>query len=153
MMIGEAGSSAPLASASLRASQTVHLEAAPVLYGSNTFHFSYPVIGLDWLNGIGAKNVALLRDVRIFVEATVNQSSKDGWPKLLQKLGRDAKGLRWLHIYFDQEGMHRGLGRDGRFVQALAEIKSLESVEIGGFYSRDWPEYLEERMGARVLRI
>ena len=33
------------------------------------------------------------------------------------------------------------------FVRGLAQLKVMKSVEIGGFYAKHWPRYLEEKMG------
>lgn len=143
--------SGPLTPALLRCCREIHSEAAPVLYWANTFHFSYPLRALRWINVIGPRNTELLRDLRIFVEAVVERSSRDGWCELFKILGRKAKRLRWMYIYLDQYEIHRGLGFDESFVRALAGIKSLDSLEISGYFSREWPDYLGRNMGVRVL--
>lgn len=44
-------------------------------------------------------------------------------------------------------------GKDLDFIRALAKVKVKESVEIGGFYAKHWPRYLEEKMGADTERF
>lgn len=95
-----------------------------MLYEDNTFQLSWPVAAIRWLRTIGVINTGFLRTLRIFVEGVVEQSSRKGWYELFRKLGREAKGLRSMSIYLDREGMHRGLGSDEQFVQALVKKKA-----------------------------
>lgn len=39
------------------------------------------------------------------------------------------------------------------FVRALGKIRGLEKLVISGYYAKNWPAYLEERMGVRVQAI
>ena len=159
IMIGLSQQPRPSSPALLRTCRAIYLEAAPVLYEINTFQFSYPGAALRWLNTIGAINTAFLRGLRIFVEATVGPSSADDWYMMFSKLGREARGLRQLHIYLDRLddddliSFHPGLGRSEKFVRGLSSIKSLECLEVGGFFWEAWPEYLRKTMGVTVVRI
>jgi len=38
-------------------------------------------------------------------------------------------------------------------VRALGKIQGLEELVIEGYYAKNWPSYLEERMGMRVQAI
>ena len=151
-MIGIKEDNHPPSPALYALAETIHLEAAPVLYEANIFQFSYPVVALKWLHSIGATNTGFLRTLRVFVEAIVERSSSNAWYAVFEKLGREARGLRSMEVYLDQCGMYRGLGTDVKFARALAEIKSLEFLEMAGFYCREWPDYLERNMDVRVLR-
>ena len=37
------------------------------------------------------------------------------------------------------------------FIRGLAQLKVKKSVEIGGFYAKHWPRYLEEKMGLKPV--
>jgi hypothetical protein len=39
------------------------------------------------------------------------------------------------------------------FVRALGMIRGLKKLVISGYYAKNWPAYLEERMGVRVRAI
>ena len=157
IMIGSSEQPGPSAPALLRTSRIIHDEAAPVLYGTNTFQFSYPVWALRWLKSISRRNVAYIHDIRMNIAAGVGQSTADDWCKVFKKLGREATQLRQLHVYLDQGDdripiLHPGLGRCEHFVKGLSEIKSLERLELKGFFSATWPEYLRKTMGVRAVR-
>jgi hypothetical protein len=47
--------------------------------------------------------------------------------------------------------LHFGLGRSVVFIRGLAQLKVKKSVEIGGFYARHSPRYLEEKMGLKPV--
>lgn len=164
MMIGIHDGSSPLCVVILRTCRAIHREAIPILYGANTIQFSYSSTAFKWLNTIGKTNIGYIRTLRMFIEACVEQSflgmplapsvrwsSKDGWVKVLQKLGVEAKGIRRLHVYCDRMGMHRGLGSEEAFLGALGGLRPSETMEIGGIYDRHWPGHLERSMGVRVL--
>ena len=38
-------------------------------------------------------------------------------------------------------------------MRALGKIQGLEELVIEGYYAKNWPSYLEERMGVRVQAI
>ncbi|MCJ1278927.1 hypothetical protein MMC21_006748 [Puttea exsequens] len=155
IMIGVHYYSNPPGAALLSTCRTVHLETAPVLYGSNIFQFCKPTTAIKWMNDIGTINCGCLRDLRVFVDPVFVQEhawghmigqgmfgrvSVDTWAELLRKLGRETIGLMSMHVYFDEEGMHRSLGRDETFMQALAEVrrlKNLENFEIEGVFSKN----------------
>ena len=37
------------------------------------------------------------------------------------------------------------------FVRGLANLKVKESVELKGFYAKNWPRYLERRMRVKLI--
>jgi hypothetical protein len=45
------------------------------------------------------------------------------------------------------------LGDNLDFVRGLGKIRELEKLVISGYYAKQWPAYLEERMGVRVQAI
>ena len=150
----------PLASI-LRTCKRVHSEAFPILYSNNTFLLSEPETILLWFEEIGRVNIKHLRSIRIFVDAPYYTkeiphfvTKNDGlpWYELLDRLAREATGLRHLYIYWDlaEDCGHFGAGKDVRFVRELAKIRGLQSMEIDGFYAMRWPRYLSEKMGLSV---
>jgi len=48
---------------------------------------------------------------------------------------------------------NRGLGDNLDFVRSFGKIQGLETLVLEGFYAKNWPTYLEERMGVRVQTI
>lgn len=128
------------------------MEAAPVLYEINVFQFSYPRKVLRFLNTMGSPNIAFLHTIRVFVEAIVEGSVLDDWCKVFEKLGKEAAGLRRLEIYMDQEPScgKMGLGHSERFIRALSNVKTLEYLDLGGFFKKDWLEYVKRTMGVTV---
>lgn len=47
--------------------------------------------------------------------------------------------------------VHFGMGRSVVFLRGLVQLKVKEGVEIGGFYAKHWPRYLEEKMGLKPV--
>jgi hypothetical protein len=105
-------------------------------------------------------NLSLLRDLligrKVGVSAPQNAMESDKapsaarWSRLFEKLGCEATDLQHLSVYWDHEGyLHRGLGKDISFVQALLQLKVTKTIPIRGFYAQRWPEYLEEKMGLK----
>jgi hypothetical protein len=47
----------------------------------------------------------------------------------------------------------RGFGNNVYFVRALGKIQGLEELVVEGYYAKEWPAYLEERIGVRVQVI
>jgi len=82
------------------------------------------------------------------------------WLQLLYILAEEASGLRCIKIGWGaysefpeqlrQGARERGLGDNLDFVRALGKIRGLEKLVISGYYAKNWPAYLEERMGVRV---
>jgi len=150
----------------LQTCKLVHYEASPILYRGNTFLVKYPKPFLDWLNTIGPENARSLKRLRIFVHAVyysldhppLFQSSSSEWfsselwYRLLSTLACRATGLRYLYVYWDAREScgHYGAGKDLRFVRELASIQGLDEMEIGGFFAKRWPEYLQQKVGKPV---
>ncbi|KAF2241529.1 hypothetical protein BU26DRAFT_172565 [Trematosphaeria pertusa] len=102
---------------------------------------------------IGFVNFKLIKTLRIWMPHTAELSP---WLQLLDILAEEASGLRCLQLgwgaYVGKIG-GRGLGDNLDFVRALGKIQGLEKLVIEGFYAKNWPAYLEERMGVRVRAI
>ena len=43
------------------------------------------------------------------------------------------------------------MGKSVVFVRGLALLKVKRSVDIGGFYAKRWPRYLEEKIGLKPV--
>jgi hypothetical protein len=103
-----------------------------------------------------------LAKLRIFVHAVYHLGphpdlydrppSGPKWCELFDKLASEAIGLRDIYIRWDaaSEFWHFGGGFDVDVVRALARIKSLHKLEIGGYFAKEWPAYLEEKIGMKV---
>ncbi|KAI1372395.1 hypothetical protein F4677DRAFT_432741 [Hypoxylon crocopeplum] len=113
---------------------------------------------------LATNNAALVSDLSIFLHATSISSSPPLWCRLFDKLQREATNIQHLSIYWDADGpwgmrppwniedaLHPGLGRSVVFVRGLAQLRVRKGVEIGGFYAKHWPRYLEEKMGLKPV--
>jgi hypothetical protein len=79
------------------------------------------------------------------------------WLQLLYILAEKVSGLRYYRIGWGAEcefhwglergARERGLGDNLNFVCALGKIQGLEKLVIEWYYAKNWPAYLEERMG------
>jgi hypothetical protein len=119
------------------------------LLPSLAINVSQPDALMAWLE---INNAALISDLTIFLDATSAAPSPQRWCVLFDKLQREATNIQNLSIYWDAEGpFHIGLGRSVVFVRGLALLKVKRSVDVGGFYAKHWPSYLEENMGLRPV--
>ena len=119
-------------------------DAPNELLPSLTINVSRPGTLMDWLS---TNNAALITNLFIFVDAVISvASSPQQWCRLFDKLQQDATNLQTLTVYWDTEGLNVRLGKSLVFVRKLAQLKVKESVEIGGFYAKYWPRYLEEKI-------
>lgn len=139
----------------LRICRQIYREALPIVYSETTFSFGDPKHNLRWLDQIGPVNVQLLKRLRILVPASWWDAAWDynqlSWYKLLDRLARKATGLRHLYVYWDFGVQDLGIGKDLRFVRALAKFQGLQSLIISGGYAQQWPIYLTEKTGVWVL--
>jgi len=120
--------------------------APPHLLPSLGINVSEPDALVAWLN---TNSAALISDLTIFIDATDNSPQR--WCSLFDILQREATNIQSLRVYWDAEGMHTGLGRSVAFVRNLVLLKVTRSVEIGGFYAKHWPKYLEENLGLKAV--
>ena len=153
-------------------------DVPPSFFSNNCFTIDVPVPAVTWLGAIGS-NIQHLREVRIIMPADwqdipprragvsqfdeqlqdmfdliFRQEPPSGplWCKVFDELAVGATGLQSLFVYWDAEGfIHHGGGADVDVVRALGRIKGLQRMEIRGFYAKEWPKYLEEKMGIKVL--
>ena len=151
----------PVIPSILRTCKQIHSEASRILYSKNTFLVSEPKRILEWFTQIGRVNIKHLNRIRIFPHAvyytednpfreTATESSL--WYKLLDRLAREATGLRHVYVYWDAEDtwFHHGAGKDLHFVRELAKIQRLESMVIKGYYAVHWPRFLADKMGVPI---
>jgi hypothetical protein len=143
----------------LRTCRQIYREACPILYSENEFTLEDPGQVLKWLSQIGRVNIKRLKCIWIFVDPVFRlttclgaPSDSPKWYTLLDRLARQATGLRYVHIYWDSEQScgHHGAGKDVRFVRELAKIRGLHEMSIDGFFAKHWPEYLTKTMGVPV---
>lgn len=119
------------------------------LLPSLAINVSQPDTLMTWLE---INNAALISDLTIFLNATYDAPSPQRWCVLFDKLRREATNIQNLSVYWDAEGpIHIGLGKSVVFVRGLALLKVKRSVDIGGFYAKHWPRYLEENMGLKPV--
>jgi len=136
-------------------------DAPKDLLPSLTINVSQPEALITWLE---TNNAALISNLSIFLHATSSPSRPPIWSRLFDKLQREATNIQHLSIYWDAEGpwgtrppwniedaLHFGLGRSVVFLHGLVQLKVKKGVEIGGFYAKHWPKYLEEKMGLKPV--
>jgi hypothetical protein len=146
----------------IRDPQSIHHQASPAYYSENTFMLDDPSFALRWLEQIGQDNIKHLAKLRIFPSAVYNlgpypsfsgaPASGPKWCELFDTLANKAIGLREIYIYWDAEPTcwHFGGGFDVDVVRALARIQGLQKLEIAGFFAKEWPAYLEGKLGMKV---
>jgi len=131
------------------------------LLPSLTINVSQPDALMTWLR---TNNAARISSLSIFLNATSLSPSPQQWCRLFDKLQREATDVQHLSVYWDADGpwgtrppwniedpLHFGLGQSVVFIRGLAQLKVKKSVEIGGFYAKHWPRYLEEKMGLKPV--
>lgn len=138
-------------------------EHDPQYYSSNIFVIFNPDHALDWLTKIGPENTRSISKLRIMVHAVYNLGPQDtfagtppsgpAWCALLNNLSVYATGLREVKVHWDSEvsSFNFGGGADAEVVRALAGLRNLEKLELGGYYAESWPTYLEEWTGVKVV--
>jgi len=138
---------------------TIHSEEDPDYYSNHVFVVDLPegpYHTLRWLEQIGPANVKHIKMMRLDVHAFYlpsfdDEEKKDiSWYTLLKRLAAYATGLRDLEVCWetgDPAFLHEGGGADTRFVRMLGEIQGLETLTIDGYFAKEWPGYLERRMG------
>jgi hypothetical protein len=109
---------------------------------------------------IGLVNFKLVKTLYIWVPWMAELFP---WLQLLYILAEEASGLRCIKLgwgaecdfpwRFERGVRERGLGDNLDFVRALGKIQGLEKLVIEGYYAKNWPAYLDERMGVRVQAI
>ena len=136
-------------------------DAPKELLPSLTVKVSQPEALTTWLE---TNNAALISDLFILTNWFGRPSIPPVWCRLFDKLQREATGIQHLNVYWDAHGpwgtrppwdidepFHLGLGTSVVFVRGLAQLKVKKEVEIGGFYSKHWPRYLEDKMGLKPV--
>jgi hypothetical protein len=137
----------------LRTCKQVYHEANPILYSQNIFQMKFRDDMFRFIGRVGPVNLKLIRKLEIEVYwASTNALSS--WLDLLHVLAEEAGGLRYIKLTYDAiPPQKRGLGDNLDFVRAFGKIQGLETLVLEGFYAKNWPAYLEERMGVRVQTI
>ena len=131
----------------LRTNRQIHLEAAPILYGGNTFNFLLPTS--QWFKQIGTCNVGSIRHLRIHLDAFGSRTWTEDWCVMCHQLSQQASNLTNLYLEFDSL-MSR---LEPFIVWCLREIRSLETIELAGAYSESWPKWLRSTLDARIIEI
>jgi hypothetical protein len=102
---------------------------------------------LKWLKQNGSYNITLLERLSIFVEAGYYHEQHQ-WLSLLEKVVREAFGLRNISIYWDWYAS-QGAGNDMDFMRTLGHIKVLQKMTIDCFFAKHVQQYLEYNMGMK----
>lgn len=137
-------------------------EAPRDLLPSLAINVSQPRALMVWLE---RNNAALISDLWVFVDAWSDPSAVPDWCRLFDVLRQKATNIRTLNVYWDAEGPWGtrkpwyitrdypmpGLGMNLAFVRGLGGIKVQSQVDLGGFYAKHWPRYLEEMMCLRPV--
>ena len=134
----------------LRTCKQVYNEASHLLYSHIEFLVYRPGGISEFLQQIGPSNSKLLKTLRIRLPQI---AVLDPWLQVLATLAQEATGLKHLSIEMKAEEIpepRRGLGSSLKFVHALGRIRSLEKLDMQGFYGKEWPAYLEKELGIQV---
>ncbi|KAF2715247.1 hypothetical protein K504DRAFT_457417 [Pleomassaria siparia CBS 279.74] len=137
----------------LQTCKQIYHEANTILYSQNVFAISEPKQLFRLIAQIGFVNFRLIKTLHIWVPSSAKLYP---WLQVIYTLAVEASGLRCIELGWgaDIEGTwERGLGDNVDFVRALGRIQGLEKLVIEGYYAKNWPAYLEEKMGVRVRAI
>lgn len=137
----------------LQTCKQIYNEANPILYSQNAFAISEPEQMFQLIVRSGLVNFRLIKKLHIWVPCMAELSP---WLQLLQVLAEEASGLRYIKLGWgaDLAGWWgEGLGDNLDFVRALGKIQQLKKLVIEGYYAKNWPAYLDEKMGGRVEAI
>jgi hypothetical protein len=137
----------------LQTCKQTYREANSILYSQNVFAISEPEEMFRLIVRIGLVNFKLIKTLHIWVPWMAELSP---WLHLLYILAKEASGLRCIELGWgaDLKGTwRRGLGDNLDFVRALGRIQKLEKLVIKGYYAKNWPAYLDEKMGTRVQAV
>jgi hypothetical protein len=144
----------------LQTCKQISYEANSILYSQNVFAISEPKEIFRLIVQIGLVNLKLVMTLHIWVPWMAELSP---WLQLLYILAEEASGLRCIELAWGAEceffwqlrrgTRETGLGDNLDFVRALRETRGLEKLVISGYYAKNWPAYLEERVGVRVRAI
>ncbi|KAF4637558.1 hypothetical protein G7Y89_g540 [Cudoniella acicularis] len=129
-------------------------------YSQNIFKISDPEEIFQFIAQIGFLNTKFIKTLHIWVPWMATLSP---WLQLFYVLSKEATRLRSIKLgwgancdylwHLERGAMERGLGDNLDFVRALGMIQGLEKLIIKGYYAKNWPIYLEERMGTPVRAI
>ena len=148
----------PITLSVLRTCKQIHTEGSPIFYSKNEIVVDEPEPIIRWFALIGRMKVRHLRRIRIFVGAvecfgntSSQRSARVGhlWYKLLDELARDAAGLRHIYIYWSFK-CSGAAGKDLQFVRRLGKLQRLQSMDLDGYYAKQWPSYLARKLGIEV---
>ena len=144
----------------LRTCKQIYHEANPILHSQNVFAINEPEQMFRFIVQVGLVNFKLVKTLHIWVPWMAKLAP---WLQLLYILAEEASGLRSIELgwgancdfhYHPERGTEeRGLGDSLDFVRALGKIQGLEKLVIKGYYAKNWPVYLEGRIGVRVRAI
>ena len=115
------------------------------------FELFHPENISRWFKQIGHVNVQLIRSIRLSI-SYFHYGCASNWRKAVRILAVEASGLRHLEVEW-RIGCYRELeaGRDVGLVRAVAKIRNLSSMTVGGFYAKSWPAYLNKEMGVVLM--
>jgi len=133
--------------------QQIYHEANPILYSQNVFLITEPGKMFGLIEQIGLVNLKLIKTLDIWVSWSAELSLL---VQLFDTLAEEASGLRCIQVSWGLgiEPPKGGcLGENLDLVRALGKIQGLETLVMTGYFAKNWPAYLEERMGVRVQII
>jgi hypothetical protein len=147
--------SLPICSSILKVCKQVHHEALPVLYSHNMFQMK----GHNELKGrISRFSEAYIGLIRVLDIELPWNDDVIGWLGFFETLACRASGLKVLRVWWTirpesslpREG-GRGLGCDLGLVWALSRISGLKMLVLGGYYAKEWPNYLRTSMTCCIV--
>ena len=159
-MFKDPGDEPRLHPAILQTCKQIYHEANSIVWSQNIFYHDELEQMIRFIGYIGLANFKLIKNMEFWVPWTAGPSS---WVRLFRILAGEASGLRSVSLswgtsyeyphHLDRRIWREGLGDNLDFVRALGEIKGLEELVIQGYYAKNWPAYLEKKMGLRVRAI
>lgn len=130
--------------------QRTYHQTSPGFYSRNIFQIEDPVIGLQWLETLNPSLMQSLGQIDLYVRPAYHLE----WPALLNKLSTEAVGLQVLDVFLvvEPSANQWGAALDVEFVRALGRFQDLSTMELRGWFPKEWPEYLESKTGLDVFK-
>lgn len=133
----------------LQTHRQIHHEAIQILYSQNVFNVIVPEELSRFMAEIGSTNFGFINSLDFWVSSPIGISS---WVTMFDIVSEKATGLRFVKLGWGANCAlgARGWGDSVLFVRALARIQGLDELHIKGYYAKNWPSYLKEKMSVQV---
>ncbi|KAL5001113.1 hypothetical protein BDV10DRAFT_182675 [Aspergillus recurvatus] len=130
----------------LHTCKQTHKEAASTLYAKNSFSTHSPNYMLRFFTQIGPFNTKHIEELNLILPWTAS-SHLQHW-LLFLKLAEC-----WSPMQMRRGAKERGLGDNVALMPALATVTQVSDLFIGGFYAKNWLDFLKKEMEGHDVNV